>query len=98
MIWDINHDDCEDKQELVTVGNFRRSEASTADNCQPATHGADGIWIFAQPEALQQRQSHAQIPLTTKGRNDLERGEYYYDICAGRNAEKKSDPMLVIEY
>lgn len=97
--WIINHEKCEDKQAVVTVGNFRRSATPSADHCRDATTGgANGIWLFAQPEALQHRQSNARIPLTTKGRTELAKGTYYYDICAGANAEKKSDPVLVIDY
>lgn len=99
VAWIINHDNCTDKQAVVTVGNFRRTETPSLDNCLAATTGGtNGIWLFAQPEALQHRQSHSRIPLTTKGRSDLSEGTYYYDICAGANAEKKSDPRLVIDY
>jgi hypothetical protein len=99
VAWIINHDNCTDKQAVVTVGNFRRTETPSLDNCRNATTGGtNGIWLFAQPEALQHRQSHSRIPLTTKGRADLSEGTYYYDICAGANAEKKSDPRLVIDY
>ena len=99
LAWIINHDNCTDKQAVVTVGNFRRSETPSADHCRDATtRGTDGIWLFTQPEALQHRQSHSRIPLTTKNRSELAEGTYFYDICAGANAEKKSDPRLLIDY
>ncbi len=97
--WIINHDNCRDKQAVVTVGNFRRTETPSLDDCLEATTGVpNGIWLFAQPQTLKYRQSHSVIPLTTKNRNELGEDTYHYDICAGANAEKKSDPRLVIDY
>lgn len=97
--WTINHDACKDKQALVTLGNFRRSETTSARDCREAkAPGADGIWLFAQPEGRQHRQSHSVIPLTTKGQNELEERTYHYDICTGADADKKADPRLVIDY
>lgn len=98
VVWVIDHTGCDDKQELVTVGNFRRSDGKPGSDCREAQHTSDGIWLFAQPEALQHRQSNTRIQLTTKGRDALAEGTYYYDICAGKNADKMTDPMLVIEY
>lgn len=97
--WIIDHTGCMDKQAVVTVGNFRRSNSPSSNHCRDAkTSGSNGIWLFAQPEALQHRQSHSVIPLTTKDRSQLAEGDYDYDICTGANADKKSDPRLVIDY
>ena len=96
--WIIDHANCDDKQAVVTVGNFRRNESPSADHCRDAITGTTGVWLFAQPDGLQQRQSRSVIALTTKGKADLAEGTYYYDICAGSDAEKKSDPRLVIDY
>lgn len=97
--WIINHAGCKDKQALVTLGNFRKTGTPSGANCHDAkTAGADGLWLFAQPESRNQRQSHSVIPLTTKRRAQVPEATYDYDICTGLNADKKSDPRLVIDY
>lgn len=100
ILWSINHDGCADKQAVVTLGNFRRDpKPTTVPNCHDAkTPGADGIWLFAQPQEREHRQSRSQIALTTRGRAEVDKGTYHYDMCAGADAEKKVDPQLVIEY
>lgn len=102
MIWTIDSSGCRDNAEVVTVGNFRTEgagEESDATHCRDAQNSTGGIWLFTQPESpVQPRQSRTQIRLRTKPRGQVAKGTYYYDICAGVNADKKSDPRLVIDY
>jgi hypothetical protein len=85
---------------MVTVGNFRTREASTAADCTSAT--ATGVtWPFENSEALAERQSETRISLELKDADELpERPtEYYFDICYGPNSGVvATDPRLVIEY
>ncbi len=86
-------------RELVTVGNFRTAGGTTtATDCLGAIEGA--TWPFQESESdLSKRQHQNQIKLKVKKDADLPGGriEYDFDICTGPDAERKSDPRLVIE-
>ncbi|CAN5520620.1 hypothetical protein BH23ACI1_BH23ACI1_32710 [soil metagenome] len=104
MTWRID-DQCRTKGTLVTVGNFRRINGpSSARHCREAVEGSNVFWPFAEPQAVLRlrqgtSQGNSRIELHAKGRIDFAsaREEYDYDICTGANAERKSDPRLVIE-
>ena len=99
VVWELDKTQCQDNGELVTVGNFRESEGTKPTDCLNPTHGPDGIWLFAQPEDnISHRQSATRIQLTARGPSEIAAKTYYYDICAGRKAEKPADPRLVIEH
>lgn len=99
LTWVINSTECDNKDELVTVGNFRRQLTSTAPDCREATEGRDVLWPFKEGQELTVRQHTSKIELHTKTLGELpdEILTYYYDICTGANADRKSDPLLVIE-
>lgn len=84
--------------EFVTVGNFRKIQASNATDCLQPTEGG-ALWPFQDKDALSNRQNKKKISLKIKKKGDLPDEEltYYFDICTGVNAESKSDPLLVIE-
>ena len=97
--WEIDNR-CTNKNELVTVGNFRNPSSSTATNCLQPTEGTGVFWPFQEDmNDLSKRQHKNSIRLKIKKDSDLPgaRLEYDYDICTGQNAERKSDPRLVIE-
>ncbi len=97
--WTIDNR-CADKNELVTVGNFRNPSASTATDCLQPTQGSGVVWPFQEDmNDLSKRQHKSSIRLKIKKDSDLPgaRLEYDFDICTGQNAERKSDPQLVIE-
>ncbi len=84
-------------QERVTVGNFRTNQSPSADNCRNATYGG-AAWPFQQGEEIVHRQNPNNITLKIKQNADLPGGHtYYFDICTGENAERRSDPRLVID-
>jgi hypothetical protein len=94
ITWHVRNN-CRNRNELVTLGNFRMTEASNARDCLAATEGTV-VWPFQQREDLGFRQSRGTIPLRV--RNEATTGRpYYYDICTGDNAQRKSDPRLVID-
>ena len=91
---------CTNNDELVTVGNFRMAQGSTATNCLQPTEGSGVQWPFQEDiNDLSKRQHKNKIQLKIKKDSDLagEQLTYYFDICTGPNAERKSDPRLVIE-
>jgi hypothetical protein len=100
VTWRIDNQ-CSGTGELVTIGNLRRVETTTADHCREATDGGPPMWPFREPfNDLQRRQGTAEIRLTTKQPADLpaeRRPVYHYDICSGPNADRKADPRLVLE-
>jgi hypothetical protein len=83
---------------LVTVGNFRTSQSPSADNCLNATYGG-ATWPFQENEnQIVHRQNRNRISLKIKRNADLPGGHtYYFDVCTGDNAERRSDPRLVID-
>lgn len=98
LTWRIQQ--CKGKNELVTVGNFRLGEISTAGNCLQPTQGEDVYWPFKEDkDDLKKRQGTSKIELHIKKKSDPPVREltYYFDICTGANAEHRSDPRLVIE-
>ncbi|HEY0876358.1 MAG TPA: hypothetical protein VGD94_22990 [Vicinamibacterales bacterium] len=82
---------------MITVGNFRTNQSPSADNCRNATYGG-ATWPFQQSEEIVHRRNPNKITLKIKRNADLPGGHtYYFDICTGENAERKSDPRLVID-
>jgi hypothetical protein len=89
--------------QLVTLGNFRKVEATSKTNCNDATEGG-ADWPFKKgDEDINKRQvtvppnpsvtghiqlHDAQNPSTT------EKNRYYFSICLGSTVK---DPRLVIE-
>ncbi len=99
LSWIIDNQ-CRNKNELVTVGNFRMAKASSATDCLQPTEGSGVTWPFQEHiDDRSKRQKKDRITLTIKKDSDLpgDRLTYYFDICTGVNAEWKSDPLLVIE-
>lgn len=99
LTW-IVENGCTNTSELVTVGNFRTAESGSATHCRTGIEGTGVSWPFKEdPDDLQKRQGTRKIELHTKKSDELEgdRLTYYYDICTGTNADRKSDPRLVIE-
>ncbi len=91
---------CTNKDGLVTVGNFRMGEMSTATDCLQPTYGEGVVWPFKEDiEDRSKRQSTRKIELHIKKNSALPGSPltYYFDICTGSRAERKSDPRLVIE-
>ena len=91
---------CSNKDELVTVGNFRMSQESSATDCLQPTEGTNVVWPFQEDmNDLSKRQHKNKISLKIKKDSDLPGSSlvYYYDICTGSSAERKSDPRLVID-
>lgn len=100
LTWVIDNQ-CTNRSELVTVGNFRTGEISIAPDCLQPTLGEGVLWPFKENiEDRSKRQGTQKIELHIKKHSDLPGGPftYYYDICTGANAERKSDPRLVIEH
>lgn len=98
LTWNIQQ--CKGKNDLVTVGNFRLGEISIAGNCLQPTQGENVDWPFKEEiDDLAKRQGRSKIELHIKKKGDLPDREltYYFDICTGANAERKSDPRLIIE-
>lgn len=97
VIWTIDNK-CSNRGEIVTIGNFRSAAASTAKDCLAATVGSVA-WPFQESTELARRQHTNKISLKIKKDADLPgaRLTYYFDICTGAKAERKSDPRLVIE-
>lgn len=99
LSWIIDNQ-CRNKNELVTVGNFRMAKASSATDCLQPTEGSGVTWPFQEDiDDRSKRQGTDRITLKIKKDSDLpgDRLTYYFDICTGLNAEWKSDPLLVIE-
>jgi hypothetical protein len=85
-----------DKDEIVTVGNFRTTEESTRENCEQATQGTGVTWPFEEDETVENRSGKAKIKLKLKKVPDLSRElAYYFDVCSASGG--KSDPRLLIE-
>ena len=98
VIWTIDNK-CRNKDEMVTLGNFRAAEPSTAKDCLAPTIGTVA-WPFQEsPTDVSKRQHKNKISLKIKKDADLPgaRLTYFFDICTGARAERKSDPRLVIE-
>ena len=99
LSWKIRND-CQNSNELVTVGNIRTTQASGVAHCREALEGSGVTWPFKEDVAdLSERQSRTKIDLHIKTASDLPGSPltYYYDLCTGANADRKSDPRLVIE-
>jgi hypothetical protein len=83
MTWRIN-DQCSTPGTLVTVGNFRSNQPSSAGNCREAVEGSGVLWPFAESQALRHRQGtskgNSRIELHAKGRNAFSsaREEHHY--------------------
>jgi hypothetical protein len=98
VTWSIQNN-CTNENEIVTVGNFRSTQNSSATDCLTATEGS-AIWPFQEdPSDISKRQSRNQIKLKIKTHSDLpgDKLTYFFDVCTGASAERRSDPRLVIE-
>lgn len=76
------------------------TQASSATDCLQPTEGSGVVWPFQDDITdLSKRQHQNRIQLKIKKDGDLPGDQliYYFDICTGSNAERKSDPRLVIE-
>lgn len=94
VTWEIDNK-CTDKNELVTLGNFRTTKSSSARDCTASTEGG-AAWPFDEKDDLATRQGTSEIKLKVRDAAEVVQ-VYYYDICTGPKAERKSDPRLVIE-
>ena len=97
--WKIDNQ-CDNQNELVTVGNFRNPSPSTATDCLQPTQGTGVAWPFQEDINDRSKRQHTNsIRLKIKKDADLPGTPlpYDFDICTGQNAERKSDPRLVIE-
>jgi hypothetical protein len=100
MTWIIDDEECDFKDEVVWVGNFRLNESGSPDDCAEATAGGSA-WPFQEDETdpSNRKSQGKKIKLHTKKDEELPGDSlpYYYDVCTGEQGDKKSDPMLVIE-
>ncbi|HVL68102.1 MAG TPA: hypothetical protein VM364_12635 [Vicinamibacterales bacterium] len=100
IVWKIVRGDCRNRTEPVMIGNFREQAGSNAATCAEATEGSGAyIWPFMEGQEPEYRRGIGAIVLNTKPRNELPASELrlYYDVCTGREGDKKWDPELVIE-
>ena len=96
--WWIRDFTCNTPGEVVTLGNFRTTEASGNGNCEAATE-AGAVWPFNEPTEPQHRRANPAGKIELKIRNDSSLpAVYYYDVCTGTGTTQvKADPRLVID-
>lgn len=94
VTWKIKNK-CANKDEVITIGNFRTSPESDRADCEAPTEGTV-TWPFKEDQAVENRRDTSKIKLKLNKIPDLSTPViYYFDVCSATGG--KADPRLVIE-